>query len=152
MRAALRSLGRRIGHRGDTLLLLAIIDFGYGLSLWRPPPEAKLSSTLAFIADVLPLWLWALLWTLVGIACTIGAFMRQDRWAYTLAVMLKVLWGGTFLFGWALADLDRGWVGAIIWLGMAGWAYRHSTWPEPQPDGIRLDELVRALEEKGEAA
>lgn len=126
-----RRIGERIGRRGDTLLFLALVDLVYGLSLFFPPPEAKLSPTLAFIAHVIPLWAWAAWWTLTGIVCVAGAFMRHDRWAFTAAAALKALWGSTFLFGWALGGLDRGWVSAAIWLVMARWAYRVASWPEP---------------------
>jgi hypothetical protein len=110
---------------------LAVLDLLYGFSLARPPAESLRSPTAVFISDVLPLEVWAALWASVGVACLVGAFGRKDRWAFAGAMFLKVLWGGTFLAGWAIAGLDRGWVSASIWLPMAVVVYIISTWPEP---------------------
>lgn len=124
-------LARRVGHRGSCLLFFALVDLVYSLSLFKPPSQARLSPVLGFIAQVMPLNAWALLWLICGIACLIGAFQRADTWAFVTAVALKSLWGLTLLLGWILVDLERGWVSAAIWLGMAGWVYIISSWPEP---------------------
>jgi hypothetical protein len=128
------SLIRRIGRRGAALLFFALLDLLYGLSLASPDPQVRLSPSVAFIAHVAPLPAWAALWAAVGVACLAGAFVRHDRWAFTAAVALKVLWGVTFLVGWLVAHLERGWVPAVIWLAMAGWVLIIASWPEPPPD------------------
>lgn len=114
------------------MLFFALLDLLYSVSLFNPPAEAKLSPTLVFIGHVMPLYAWAGLWAAVGLICLVGAFLKRDRWAFTAAMGLKVLWGGTFLGGWILADLDRGWVSALIWLAMAAWVMIISSWPEPR--------------------
>lgn len=121
----------RIGRRGTSLLFFALLDLVYGLNLARPPAESKLSPTLAFIRYIAPLPVWAALWVAVGVVCLAGAFMHHDRWAFTAAVGLKTLWGATFLTGWIVAHLERGWVSAVIWLAMAGWVLVIASWPEP---------------------
>lgn len=126
-----KALAQRVGRRGSCLLFFAVLDVLYALSLAKPPPEAKLSPTVAFIAEIAPLDLWALAWLAVGVLCLVGAFRHHDRWAFTAAVAIKTIWGGTFLLGWILDGLDRGWVSAVIWLAMAGWVYIISSWPEP---------------------
>jgi hypothetical protein len=126
-------LVQRVGRRGSCLLFFAVLDVLYALSLAKPPPEAKQSPTVAFISHIAPLDLWAAAWFTVGVICFAGAFRRHDRWAFTAAVAIKTVWGGTFLLGWLLAGIDRGWVAAVIWLAMAGWVYIISSWPEAAP-------------------
>jgi hypothetical protein len=132
-----RRLGKRIGRRGDTLLFLALVDVLYSITLFCPLPESRLSPATLFISHVAPLWAWGVLWFSTGLVLLAGAFAKRDRWAFTAAVGLKVLWGGTFLAGWMFAGLERGWVSALIWLAMARWAYRVGGWPEPGERGGR---------------
>jgi hypothetical protein len=131
LRRLARRVGRRIGRRGAFLLFLAVLDLLYSFSLAHPPAESLRSPTVVFIGDVLPLEAWAALWASVGVVCLVGAFGRKDRWAFAAAMFLKVLWGGTFLAGWLIAGLDRGWVSAGIWLPMAVLVYIIATWAEP---------------------
>jgi len=121
----------RIGHRGAVLLFFSFLDFVYALSLFSPPAEAKRSLALAYIGHVLPLSTWGFLWGGVGVVLLLGAFSHRDRWAFAAGVCLKVLWGGTYLMGWLLAGLDRGWLAAAIWLALAVMLYIISDWPEP---------------------
>lgn len=125
------SLWQRVGRRGTTLLFLATLDFLVAGSLLRPPAEAGQTASVRYIADLAPLPCWGALWAAVGVACLIGAFLRVDRWAYAAAMALKVLWGMTYLLGWALFGLDRAWVSAVVWLAFAAFVYVVSTWPEP---------------------
>lgn len=121
---------RRVGRRGASLLFLALLDVVYAFSLVRPQVESERSPTLRYIADLVPLWTWAGLWLSVGVACLIGAFAHRDRWAFTVAVGLKILWGSTFLFGWLVGGLERGYLSAVVWLAFAALFYLISTWPE----------------------
>ncbi len=125
------SLARRIGHRGTALLFFGFVDLVYAVSLANPPAEARRSATLAFVGTIAPLSAWSVLWLVVGLVCVVGAFVRQDRWAFTAAMFLKVLWGLVFLLGWLLVNLERGYVSAAIWLAFAGFVWVISTWPEP---------------------
>ncbi len=136
-----RQLFQRIGRRGAALLFFALLDNVYAISLAFPPEEAKLSASFRFIQLVAPLSVWAVLWSVIGLVCLVGAFLFRDRWAFAAAMGLKTLWGVTFGLGWALLGLERGYVSAIIWLAMAGWVYIISTWPEP-PLGDPLQEAV----------
>lgn len=131
MLATIGGLVRRVGKRGTFLLFLFVLDELYALSLANPVAEARQSATVRFIAEVAPLWAWAATWSTVGIVCVVGAFARRDQWAFTFAMGLKVLWGGTFLLGWILAGLDRGWVSGVIWLMFAAFVIHIATWPEP---------------------
>lgn len=126
-----RHLRVRVGHRGAVLLFFGLLDLVFSLSLWKPTPEAGRTQAIRFIADIAPLWLWATMWGVAGIVLLIGAFLRHDRWAFTIAVALKVLWGSVYLFGWLFAHLVRGWLSATIWLALALMLYVIADWPEP---------------------
>lgn len=132
-----RTVGHVIGRRGASLLFFAMLDFIYGYSLADPPAESAQSTTTRFIATVAPLSVWATLWIAVGLVCLICAFRVRDRLAFAAAVGLKVLWGGTFLVGWMIAGLDRGWLASAIWLALALFAFIISSWPEPPEGGTR---------------
>jgi hypothetical protein len=132
-------LWRRIGRRGAALIFFALLDLIFALSLAAPSADARHTASLAYVASVAPLWLWACLWAAVGVICGVYAFRARDRVAYACAMGLKVLWGVTQLAGWLFVHLDRGYVGAAVWLGLAAWVYIISTWPEPAPPAHRRD-------------
>lgn len=121
-----------VGRRGACLLFFGVLDLLYALSLWQPVAESKLSPTARFIAGVAPLPWWAALWALVGIICLAGAACaRYDRIAFSAAIGIKTLWGGVFLLGWLAGAIERGWVAAVIWLGLACMVGVLAGWPEP---------------------
>jgi hypothetical protein len=123
-------LWRRVGRRGFTLLFLFLLDSVYALSLLQPPDEARHTSTIRYIAALMPLPVWAAVWAAVGLLCLVEAFRRCDRLAFAAAVTLKTLWGAIFFFGWLIQGLDRGWVSAVIWIAFAAFVYVVSGWPE----------------------
>jgi hypothetical protein len=128
-----KGLAQRIGRRGTTLLFLALLDAVFAGSLIHPQAEAARSAALRLISDIAPLWAFGLLWAVVGAACLVGAFRRHDKWAFAAAMALKVLWGGVYVFGWAIAGLDRGWLGGVVWWAFAAFVYVVSGWPEAEP-------------------
>lgn len=134
-----KGLAQRIGRRGTTLLFLATLDFVIAASLINPQAEAARTTSTRFIADIAPLWAWGALWAAVGAACLVGAVRRHDRWAFAAAMALKVLWGGVYVFGWAIAGLDRGWLGGVVWWAFAAFVYVVSGWPEAPPPAVNAD-------------
>jgi hypothetical protein len=122
---------RRVGRRGSALLFFAVLDLIYSFSLYHPAPRAAATPAFVFIAGIVPLWAWATLWLVVGLLCLVGAFVREDSFAWAAAMLLKVLWGSVFLTGWWLAGLERGWVSAAIWLCSAALVALLAGWPEP---------------------
>lgn len=135
----MRRVAHRVGRRGVALLFFAFLDLVYAFSLANPPAEARRTASLLFVQLIAPLWAWSILWLVVGLVCLAGAFARQDRWAFAAAMFLKVLWGVTYLLGWVMFHLERGYVSAAIWLVFAGWIFVISTWPEP-PEVVNLDD------------
>lgn len=125
---------RRIGHRGTALLFFAAVDVVYAVSLMSATPGMLASPTYAFLAQLLPIPVWAGVWLGVGLLCLVQACLRSDRLAFAAASFLKVAWGLTHLIGWIVVDLPRGYLAAAIWLAFAGFVQVISTWPEPGGD------------------
>ena len=121
----LKWMRRRIGRRGATLLFLGLLNVSTGLNL--------LSSTNAQVTAftrILPLSMWAALWLSSGIIALIQAFTYNDRLAFTFAAGMMSVWGLTYVTAWALNLIDRGWLGGIIYIALAGWILILSSWPE----------------------
>jgi hypothetical protein len=127
----------RIGRRGAFLLFLGALDAVYAFSLFKPAPGISRTATVRWVESAAPLWVWGLLWATGGALCIIYAFRRQDRIGYGAAVLLKVLWGTLYLLGWIFGGLDRGYLSAVIWLGLAVLTATVSTWPEGPPFSVR---------------
>jgi hypothetical protein len=127
----LHTTRQRIGRRGCALLFFALLDVVYATSLLSAPTTGP----YRFLADILPLPAWAGLWAAVGLLCGVQAFMRSDRAAFAAASLIKVVWGIIQLLGWAIADLERGYVSAVIWLALAAFVHVIAGWPEPARRG-----------------
>jgi hypothetical protein len=119
----------QVGRRGAALLFFSVLDITYAFGLYYPPETNN--DFYAFLGDVLPMWVWALLWAAIGVCCLINAFRVRDRVGFAAAMFVKVLWGAVALMSFVIADVDRGWVSAAIWLTAAGWVAVISSWPEP---------------------
>lgn len=124
-------LWRRPRYRGAALIFFGLLDLVYAFSLFNPPASARRSASLQFVASIAPLWAWALLWLIPGLLCAAQAFMRADRVAFTSAIVVKVIWGLLYVVGWITGGLERAYVGATVWLALAGFVAIIAAWPEP---------------------
>ncbi len=121
-------LVRRVGRRGAFLQFLAMVAgiYTYGL-LTRPARESPL---LMFAVAVAPIWVWVAAWGTAGVVCAVTSFLRQDRAGFACIGAVAVAWGLLALGGSLTGVVERGYLSAAIWLGVAGLAYIVSTWPE----------------------
>lgn len=121
-----------VGRRGRALLFFGCLDVVYAVSLTAPDQQTRGNAFFVWLASIAPLWVWAISWAVVGVACLWQAFCRRDRVGYASATCLKVFWGLASLGGWVFGDVDRGYVSAAIWLGLAYLVGRVlAPWPEP---------------------
>lgn len=127
-----RALRGRIGRRGAILLCLAVVDVGYGASLIGPSSEDIGSAAAAWRELYAPLWVWGTGWLIVAAILIVSAFMIHDEIGYVAAIGWKVLWSLTTLASWAVGNVPRGWVAAIIWGVVAAMVWVISSWPEEQ--------------------
>jgi hypothetical protein len=137
----------RVGRRGFFLLFLTMLDFVYGWSLLNPTVTSLSNPTSRFLVQMLPLGAWACLWLAVGVVCLVHAFRFNDAAGFAAAMALKVLWGLLFLFGWFLADVERGYLSAAIWLAFAGLMALVVPWP----DDLKVAARVAAARQTAES-
>lgn len=131
MKATLQRLVHKVGRRGAFLTFLALLDLVYAYSLFFPTEQSRRNPTSLFLADIAPLWFWGVLWGAVGLACAFFVFRRKDAPAFAAAMFIKVLWSLTFLIGWIVGLVERGYLSTAIWGAFALVVALISTWPEP---------------------
>lgn len=122
---------QRLGRRGAALLFFGLLDVAYALNLFFPAPQARRSSSVTFLADVMPLWAWGLLWSIPAVLCLSLAWTRRDQAAFASAIAIKCVWGLTTLFGGLSGAIERAYVSVAIWLALAAFVAIISSWPEP---------------------
>lgn len=114
------------------LLFFGCLDLVYAVSLAIPDAEVRRGAFFTWLAHIAPAWVWALAWAGVGVLCLIHAFRRRDQAGFAAATCLKIFWGVACLGGWLLGGVERGYVSAAIWLGLAYLMARVlAPWPEP---------------------
>lgn len=121
----------RIGRRGAALLYFGVLDVVYAFSLFLPAPEQRRSSAIRFLAEVAPLWLWGVAWSVAAVLCLVCVFRVNDRVGFAAAISIKMLWGTLYLVGWLVAGVERAWLSATLWLCLAGFIGIIASWPEP---------------------
>lgn len=127
-------LWRRVGRRGTCMLMFAFLDYMFAFSYFNPAPDIRRTAFVSFLAEVAPLWLWGACWLVVAVTCTVAAFMKSDRWGFAAASGIKVMWGLLYVIA-AFSHVPRAWLGAVLWLAIAGWVGVVSTWPDPAKEG-----------------
>jgi hypothetical protein len=120
-----------LGKRGRVLLFFGGLDVVYAVSLAAPDEVTRSSPFFAWLTAIAPMWLLASAWAAVGAICLWQAFCRRDAIGYSAAICLKVCWGILCLGAWLFGGVDRGYVSAAIWLGLAYFVGNIAGWPEP---------------------
>lgn len=121
---------RRVGRRGAFLLFLTMLDGIYAFSLFFPGEGAIGSPAYRFLSAVAPLYVWGLVWLIVGVICGVYALKQNDALGYGAAMFLKVLWATIFLLGWLFGGVERGYLATVIWGAFAAVIGLISTWPD----------------------
>lgn len=121
-----------VGKRGRALLFFGALDVVVAVSLAAPDAETRRVALYVWLAQIAPLWVYAFTWGGVGIVCLWQAFCRRDQVGFTAAASLKVFWGLACLGGWVFGGVERGYVSAAIYLGLAYLVARVlAPWDEP---------------------
>jgi hypothetical protein len=121
----------RIGRRGAILLILAVIDIAYGMSLVGPASETLGLAATIWREHYAPLWVWGVGWLVIAAILIVSAFLRNDRFGYAAAIGWKIAWSLTTLASWIVGGVERGWVSSIVWAVVAGMIVVIAGWPEP---------------------
>lgn len=139
-----RRFKRRVSRRGAALLFFALVGLSFGVSLAFPAPVA--SQANAYAALVLPLPVWAALWTITGVVCAVYAFIpHHDRFAFTVMMGTTTGWALVAFFSALTGVNPRGWVGGFLFGAFAAWIYIIAGWPDLPRDvyPVRPEEAVR---------
>ncbi|MGW4663167.1 hypothetical protein [Streptosporangium sandarakinum] len=118
MRPAFCRLRRRVGVRGEFLLVLAIFDVIQWYRLTWPSRETLASPATQFLAGLMPLPVHGAIWGAVGLLCLVQAFQPHDQWAFMAASMLKVGWALVHVMAW-IWGVPSAWWSVVIWLAFA---------------------------------
>ncbi|MFC4146623.1 hypothetical protein ACFO0M_10180 [Micromonospora mangrovi] len=131
MRRVAAGLRRRVGHRGSTLLFLALVDLVYCYRLLFPSERDRSAPWLTFLTSFLPLPVWAVLWGGVGLLCLSRSWRRKDSGAFACAIAIKVLWTLLAVASGVIGGVDQWYLNAVIFGGFAGFVAIIASWPEP---------------------
>lgn len=128
----IRNLTQQIGRRGSYLLFLALLDLIYAFGLNTQTVRSSGNPTTLFLASIMPLTIWSLIWTLVALTCLTHALQPRpkDMPAFYLAMALKIFWAVVFLAGWLLGSVERGYLSTAIWGAFALITLLISGWRE----------------------
>jgi hypothetical protein len=120
-----------VGKRGRVLAFFGALDVVYAVSLAAPDATTRNTPFFGWLGQIAPLWAWSLMWAMVGAVCLWQALCRRDGIGFAAAIALKICWGGVCLGAWLFGGVDRGYVSAAIWLGLAYFVSTIAGWPEP---------------------
>jgi PAS domain S-box-containing protein len=145
----LRQVKCRVGRRGYSLLVFALVDFVYGSAMAWPNAETRSIALFAYAGTLAPLRVWGAVWIGVGVVCLVQAFMRRDQFGFTAAISIKVTWALLATLGWLTSELPRGHLSAAIWCTFAGLVAVIGSWPEPSPRFATVAEALISADGRG---
>ncbi|NKY08959.1 hypothetical protein [Cellulomonas hominis] len=125
-----RIIRRLNGPRGSVLVACALADVAVAISCLPPgTTSVAVPQGVAALAQVVPLWIWAVLWLVAALCSAIGAARRRDGsvrrgWDTAGYAATAGMCGGWFVLyctGWVTdPDPSRQWLLAALFLGLTG--------------------------------
>jgi hypothetical protein len=137
---------RVLGHRGAILLILAVIDISFGLSLIIPVAGSHSPQSTIWREHYGSDRMWGAAWFVVAAVLVFYAFRRRDAVGYATAIGWKVTLGASSLASWGFGRVTAGWLLAVIWISVAALVLVISDWPEPVEEATLtvLDQMSEA--------
>lgn len=133
MRAVVRRIAYRVGHRGALLTLLGVIALLYGVSLITTPPAPD-PPGLKLLLGLMGLHGWGVTLAVAGAIALLCVPLRQGQdWpGFTVLVLVWLPWSMSFFVSWwPQGENPRGWVSALIFVSLAGVPAVGAGWEEP---------------------
>ncbi|MFD3740450.1 hypothetical protein [Streptomyces sp. NPDC058629] len=139
MRQAARRLRKRLGRRGQFLLILGIGKVWWGIGFIITPQQDP--AGLQLLTDRCSLATWAWLWITAGVITAGSAFLQigRDRWGFFAAIVPPSVWALAYLSAALTGEYARGGTVALWYLtshvGVIMWAAtvpEHSVPPLPR--------------------
>lgn len=101
-------LARQIGYRGAALAAFATFDLVWAWSLIDSAAAKvlKAAPTYQVLLRIMPLWGWAAVMGATGILLGVQAWMWDDRWGYSAAIGIKLVWAAATVATWPTAGVQ----------------------------------------------
>jgi hypothetical protein len=103
-------LRRRVGRRGTFLVLFGLYDIFYG---WYLAAGGTLLAVPLFSERT-----WGIIWITTGIVLICGSLLKQDKWLFALATLIKVAWAMEF-FRLQMTGVPLEWTRGMYFLVLA---------------------------------
>jgi hypothetical protein len=71
---------------------------------------------------------WAIRWAVVGSVCLVQAWTQRDSLAYALEIAAWIIWTSLYVLAWTGGVVPWAWVGASIYLTLAGFVAVLAGW------------------------
>lgn len=133
MRAVVRRIAHRVGHRGSMLILLGSVALLYGIGLVTLPP-APPPLGWRLLQHMMPMHCWGVTLMVTGAAAIACAPVRQGRdWpGWVALVLVWTPWSLSYLVSWwPQGENPRGWITALLFAALAGMPAVGARWDEP---------------------
>lgn len=128
---------KHLGYRGLFLLLVGVVQAGYGSGLLTaaryPARDAHWWPAAARQAGGLPLGTWGIIWLAAAATCLVSAWFTVDQIGYATAELLTAGWAALAMQRWITTGEPGAWAPAVIYAGVAAGILLVSRWPEPVP-------------------
>lgn len=133
MRAVVRTVARRVGHRGAVLILLGGIALLYGISLITTPPLPN-PPGLRLLLDRMSLHGWGFTLAAAGVMAVLSAPLPHGRdfLGFAALTLVWMPWSLSFFVSWWPDGTNpRGWVSGLVFAALALVPAVCATWEEP---------------------
>lgn len=113
---------KRIGQRGQVLLLLGSIYFLAGAGFYLNADDPGYTTTFAFPLRFAPMEFWGGIFAMVGVIAAVAAFWNigRDVWGFAALVCWSSLWSCAALGTFFVNNVNRAWVTFLVWGAFAG--------------------------------
>lgn len=103
--------------RNLALFAIGLLALTRCLAYVGPLSPNQSAAGLAFVDDLIPLWVYAILWGVASVFAFAAIFTRKAQpLALGANLGICLLWAGTYMLAWALLDSPRGWVTGTSYL------------------------------------
>ena len=112
------------GPRGVAMLALATLAFGRAIAYTQPPSPDFVPTILIDLANIVPTYVWAVLWSATGVFVVVGAYRKQQVPALAVIAGMSTLWALAFIHAAIAGTIEAGatsigaWITATVYLAL----------------------------------